>query len=356
MIRMKTLIINLGGTSTKVALFENNLPIIKETIRHDVDEIKKCKQIWEQYSLRKESILKFCAEQNIGLTDISLFVSRGPVVKPLMGGVYAIDDQMVTDAKNQTYGKHVCSLGCAIAWELAEGVSGKALIADPPCTDEMIPIARYTGLPQIKRRSFFQALSHKALGRQLGEKLGKPYEELSLVIVHLGSGISVATHHNGLVIDITNGLGGDAPFGMDRTGTLPASDWKKLIQSGEFSDEEIEYMLNGGGGLMAHLGTNDGMAVENMVKAGDAKALEVMEAMAFQVSKAIGSAAAAMGKKPDGIAITGGLAYFKLFIDFITSKVDWIADVHIMPDVDEIEALAFQTIKAFNGEIEIKKY
>lgn len=353
---MKTLIINLGGTSSKVAIYENEAPIITETIRHSPEEIKKYKKIWEQYDLRKNSILGFLEAQNLTIKDIDLFVSRGPVVKPMQGGVYAVNDAMVEDARTEKYGKHVCSLGCAIVWELSNKEAGKALIADPPCTDEMIPIARYTGLPQIQRKSFFQALSHKALGRQLGEKLGKSYTDLSLVIVHLGSGISCASHHKGSVIDITNGLGGDSPFGMDRTGTLPASDWKKMITSGDYTDAELEYFLNGGGGLMAHLGTNDGMAVEKMIDEGDKKALEVFEAMAFQVSKAIGAAAAAMGVKPDAIAITGGLAYSERFTSFIKAHVSWMADLYILPDVDEVEALAAQTIPAFNGKIEVKTY
>jgi len=329
---------------------------VKETVRHDVEEIKRHKKIWEQYNLRKESIADFCKKNGLDISDIDLFVSRGPVVKPLRGGVYAVDDAMVEDARQEKYGKHVCSLGCAIAWEFAQNKKGKALIADPPCTDEMIPVARFTGIPHIVRRSFFQALSHKALGRELGEKLGKPYNQLSLVVVHLGSGISVASHHNGSVIDVTNGLGGEAPFGMDRPGTLPASDWKKLIQSGQYTDAELDYMLSGGGGLMAHLGTNDGMTVESLVDSGDQKAVAVFEAMAFQVSKAIGAAAAAIGKKPDAIAITGGFAYSKRFVALIKERAGWIADIYVMPDIDEIEALARQTIPAFNGEIEILHY
>lgn len=353
---MKTFIINLGGTSSKVALYDGELPTVKGTIRHDSNELKDYRGVWEQYEYRKESILKFCSEHAIILNEVDLFVSRGPSVKPLESGVYAIDEQMIEDAKSKDYGLHVCNLGCAIASELAQQMNVLALTADPPCVDEMIPVAKYTGLPQIKRRSFFQALSHKALGRKLAEKLGKPYEEMALVIVHLGSGISVASHYKGRVIDITNGLDGDAPFGMDRSGTLPAADWKKMIQSGDYTEQELDYMLNGGGGLMAHLGTNDGMEVQRRIEKGDAKASEVFEAMAFQVSKAIGAAATALGERPDQIAITGGLAHARVFTDLIRERVDWIAGISIEPDIDELDALAAASIAAYQGKRAIKKY
>lgn len=353
---MRTFVINLGGTSSKVAYYEDETSVIKETIRHDPEEIKRYRDVWEQYEFRKQSILTLCRERNLDLRSIDLFVSRGPSVKPLKSGVYAITEQMVWDARSKAYGQHVCNLGCAIAAELAGQTQVPALTVDPPCVDEMIPAARYTGLPQIKRRSFFQALSHKALGRKLAERLGKPYEELALVIVHLGSGISVASHRDGQVIDITNGLDGDAPFGMDRSGTLPAADWKKLIQSGDYTEQELDYMLNGGGGLMAHLGTNDGKEVLKRIENGDHKAREVFEAMAFQVGKAIGAAAAALGKRPDQIAITGGFAHAKAFTDLIREQVFWIAGISIEPDVDELDALAGAAIHAGQGKRPILEY
>lgn len=353
---MKALVLNLGGTSTKVALCENEKIVLRKTIRHSSEEIELFKKIWDQYDYRRESILAFLKSNQLTVSDLDLFISRGPSVKPLESGVYEINETMVADAKSGKYGQHVCNLGCSIALSFAQKSGKKALIADPPCVDEMIAIARYTGLPQITRHSYFQALSHKAFGRFIAENLGKPYEECAIVITHLGSGISCGTHKNGKVIDITNGLDGDAPFGMDRSGTLPAADWKKLIQSGDYSNEELDYMLNGGGGLMAHLGTNNGEEIERRIAEGDQKASEVFNAMAFQVSKAIGAAAGAMGGKLDAIGITGGLAHSKHFVDFIKQHVWWIAPIYVKPDIDELEALSSICISAYKGKVEIKDY
>ncbi|MDR1018344.1 MAG: butyrate kinase [Lachnospiraceae bacterium] len=353
---MKSLVINLGGTSTKIGVYDDKNPIIKESIRHDTSEIKKFKQVWDQYEYRKCSILNFLKVNKINLYDIDFFVSRGPSVKPVISGTYRIDENMVTDAKNGNYGVHVCNLGSGIALEFANENNKIALTCDMPCVDEMISIAKYTGIPDIKRHSFFQALSHKAVGREVAMEIGKPYEELALVITHLGSGISVASHLDGKVIDITNGLDGDAPFGMDRSGTLPAADWKKLILSGKYSNEQLDYFLNGGGGLMAHLSTNNGEEVEKRIDAGDNKAKEVYEAMAFQISKALGAASAAMGKKPDGIIITGGLAHSKRFTDMIIERVSWISKVYVRPDTDELDALNEGTYEAFIGQREIMQY
>lgn len=353
---MKALIMNLGGTSTKVAVCEGEKMILKESIRHPSEEIEGYKRIWEQYDYRKERVLGFLKEHQLSIHDIELFISRGPSVKPLSSGVYEINETMVSDARSGDYGQHVCNLGCAIALSFAQENGKKALIADPPCVDEMIPIARYTGLPQITRHSYFQALSHKAFGRFIAEKLGKSYEKSTIVITHLGSGISCGTHKNGKVIDITNGLDGDAPFGMDRSGTLPAADWKKLIQSEKYTKQELDYMLNGGGGLMAHLGTNNGEEIERRIEQGDSEALEVFEAMAFQVSKAIGAAAGAMGAQPDAIGITGGLAHSERFVDFIKKQVWWMAPIYVKPDIDELEALSSVCIPAYLGDIEIKNY
>lgn len=353
---MKALILNLGGTSTKVAIYDENQMILKESIRHPSEEIEGFKKIWAQYEYRKERILGFLNKNNLSIHDIELFISRGPSVKPLESGVYEVNESMVTDAKSGEYGQHVCNLGCAIALSFAKENGRKALIADPPCVDEMIPIARYTGLPEITRHSYFQALSHKAFGRFIAANLGKTYEESNIVITHLGSGISCGTHKKGKVIDITNGLDGDAPFGMDRSGTLPAADWKKLIQSQKYSEEELDYMLNGGGGLMAHLGTNNGEEIEKRILSGDKKAQEVFEAMAFQVSKAVGAAAGAMGEQPDAIGITGGLAHSARFVDFIKKHVWWMAPIYVKPDIDELDALSSVCIPAYLGEIEIKVY
>jgi butyrate kinase len=360
---MNGLILNLGGTSTKAAVF-HDASFIRETIRHNPKEMEGCTQIWDQYSFRKNAILDFLKRHDIFLSSIDLIIVRGPSVKPVPSGVFEVNDAMVSDARSGKYGIHVCNLGCVLGKELADSISvhkkdgsrPKVLTADLPCVDEMIPIARYTGLPQITRHSFFQALSHKAVGREIANRLGKRYEELSLVITHLGSGISVASHVKGKVIDITNGIGGESPFGMDRIGTLPAADWMNLILSDHYSKAQLNEMLNVRGGLMAHLGTNDAKEVEKRIDSGDVLAEEVYQAMAFQVVKALGAASFACGERPDAIGITGGLANSKRFITYIKECISWICPVYVLPEVDEIDALYGAVKKALEGEVPIQQY
>jgi butyrate kinase len=352
---MRILLINTGGTSTKIGLAVDGSPIDVETVRHDSAGLRRSGAFWSQYELRRAAVLGFLEGRNVTARSCDPIVSRGAVVRPLASGVYAIDGPMLEDARSGRYGQHPCALGCAIALELAAGTV-PALTVDPPCVDEMIAPARLTGLPQIGRRSYFHALNHKAVGRRLAAQLGKRYEELDLVICHLGSGISVASHRKGRVIDVTNGLEGDSPFGLDRTGTLPAADWMKLCLSGDYAPEQLHRMLNGEGGMMAHLGTTDAVEVERRVAAGDAHAAEVYDAMAFQVAKGIGAAASALGARPDAVVLTGGLANSDLLVGKVRERVAWMAPFHVFAGEDEMRALAEGARRALAGEVPVRAY
>jgi butyrate kinase len=345
---MKLLIINIGGTSTKLAIYDDEKVVLTETIRHNSSELKVYSNFWDQYDLRKSTILEFCRNNKYNLSGFDAIVSRGPVVKPLKSGVYKVSESMIADAKSSLYGNHPCGLGCKIAYDLANDVI-PVLTVDPPCVDEMLPVAKYTGLPQIKRRSIFQALNHKAVAKRYAGEIAKKYENLNLVVCHLGSGISVASHKNGLVVDVTNGLDGDGPFGLDRVGTLPALDWMKLFTNHNYTVEHLLYMLNGHGGMLAHLGTNNALEIEKMILDGDKHALEVYEAMAFQVAKGIGAAATVFEARPDAIIITGGLANSHQFTTMLIKKIEWISKVIIMPGEDEMLALAEGAIRGLRG-------
>ncbi|WP_301098857.1 butyrate kinase [Otariodibacter sp.] len=352
---MKLLIINIGGSSTKLAIYEDEKEIITEVIRHPESDFKEFDSIWSQYEYRKNVVEEFLKRNQTTLSDLQAIVSRGPVVKPLHSGVYYISKEMVDDAQSGNYGMHPSGLGCKIALEMSEGKI-PCLTVDPPCVDEMIDIARITGLPQIKRVSFFQALNHKAKAKQLAKELGKKYEDLNLVITHLGSGISVGTHRKGQVIDITNGLEGDGPFGLDRVGTLPAGDWMRYCLSGEKTKDELKNIINGGGGILAHLKVRNAIEVEKMIEDGDEHAALIFHALAFQVGKGVGAASAALGAKPDGIIVTGGLAYSKRFIDHLMPMIEWMAPVYIWPDDNEIESLAFGALRGLKGIETIYSY
>lgn len=353
---MKLLIINIGASSTKLALYNDYDEVITETIRHHSSDFKEFVSLWDQYDYREEKVLDFLARHNTEVKDLDAIVSRGAVVKPLISGTYNINQEMIDDAKSGIYGIHPCGLGCEIAWKLSKHGEIPCLTVDPPCVDEMIEVAKITGLPWIKRHSVFQALNHKAKGREIAQRLNTEYDKLNLVIVHLGSGISVASHMKGRVVDITNGLEGDGPFGLDRVGTLPAADWMRFCLEGEKSRDVLELIISGNGGIKAHFGTNNAIEVEEMINEGNENAKLVYEAMAFQTAKAVGGAATVFKSKPDGIIITGGLANSKLFINYMLEMIDWIAPVYIEPDDNEIISLVQGAMRGLTKVEEIKNY
>ncbi|MDR0879941.1 MAG: butyrate kinase [Clostridioides sp.] len=352
---MRNLIINIGGSSTKLAIYEDETEIVMETIRHPSADFSEYKTLWEQYPYRKRVVEDFMKRHQVSISELSAIVSRGPVVKPLESGVYRINEKMIADMKGGKYGTHPSGIGCEIAWELSKG-RVECLTVDPPCVDELIDIARITGLPQIKRVSFFQALNHKAKGHELAKKLGTEYDKLNIVITHLGSGISVASHKQGKVIDVTNGLEGDSPFGLDRVGTLPAGEWMRYCVSGEKTKEELDNLINGGGGIKAHLNTNNAIEVEEMIEGGNEYAKLIFEAMAFQVGKGVGAASAALGAKPDGIIVTGGLANSKRFISYLKPMIEWMAPLYIWPEDNEVLSLVQGALRGLNGDEDVKEY
>lgn len=353
---MKLLVINIGASSTKLAIYNGEKEVVTQTMRHSSQELSEFKSLWEQLSFRQKVVMEFLSRNETEVDSLCAIVSRGPVVKPLESGVYEISMGMLEDAKSGKYGMHPCGLGCQIAWELSGQQRIPCFTIDPPCVDEMIEEARITGLPQIERVSFFQALNHKAKGREIAKELGTEYEKLNLVITHLGSGISIASHKKGKVIDVTNGLAGDSPFGLDRVGTLPAEDWAAFCINSKLTIEDLKKIINGRGGIFAHLGTNNAMEAEKMVEEGDKKAELIFKAMAFQVGKGLGAAAAALGTKPDAIIITGGLANSTRFTGYIKPMVEWIAPLYIKPDENEIKSLAQGAVRALSNPYIIKQY
>lgn len=348
------LIINIGGTSTKVALFDNENLIKKETIRYEAHTLEKYDGLWDQLSLRQKGIEDFLKENKIKTSSLEGIITRGPLLKPIGKGVYTVNEKMVDDAKSGRYGMHPTNLGVVIAKNL--GMDNVAIYTvDPPTSDELIDIARVTGLPGLERKSIYQVLNHHTIARKYALSIGKKYEDLNLVITHLGSGISVASHKNGKVIDVTNGLGGDGPMGLDRTGTLAAKDLLMLIKNNEKTVDELLRYQNGAGGIKAYLNTIDAREIEDRIVKGDEEAKLIYEAMAFQVSKALGAASTALGCKPDAIIITGGLANSKYFTSLIKSRVEWISDVVVLNEENEINALIQGVLEALKNE-NIKSY
>lgn len=352
----RILVINPGSTSTKIGVFDNEVSIFEKNIRHEQEVIKQYEKIMDQYEFRKNTILEALDIEGINLSKFTAVCGRGGLLRPIEGGTYLVNEQMLADLKNGTIGEHASNLGGILAHEIATGLNIPAYIVDPVVVDEMEPVARVSGFPLIERKSIFHALNQKAVARRVANELGRKYEELNLIVAHMGGGITVGAHKKGRVVDVNNGLHGDGPFSPERAGTVPAGDLVALCYSGEYFMEEIMKKLVGQGGLVGYLKTNDALLVEKMIEQGDEQARLVYEAMAYQVAKEIGSASVVLAGKVDGIILTGGLAYGREFISTITERINWIADVIVKPGENELQALAEGALRVLRGEEQEKEY
>ncbi len=351
------LTINPGSTSTKIAVFKSNDLVFTINIKHPAEEIEKFDRISDQYEYRKDIIVKELETANISLSSIEIIIGRGGLLKPIPSGVYEVNEAMKADLRQGVLGQHASNLGGLIADDLARMIPGaKAYIADPVVVDEFDDIARVSGHPEFKRVSIFHALNQKAIGRMHAQAIVKKYEELNLIIVHLGGGISVGAHKKGKVIDVNQALDGEGPFSPERSGTLPAGDLVRLCFSGKYTEKEILKMITGKGGYVAYLGTNSAYEVEQRVIAGDEKAIFIQKAMAYQIAKEIGAMAVVLDSEVDSIVITGGMAYDKAFVNLIKEKVGKISSVDVYPGEDEMRALAMNGLMLLNGEITPTEY
>ncbi|MEI7523000.1 MAG: butyrate kinase [Mariniphaga sp.] len=349
----RILVINPGSTSTKFAVYDNTVCSLLKTLHHSMAELAPFKRISEQFEFRKNLILSELKHDRIDLDSINIVIGRGGLTYPLKSGVYYINELMVDHCRKGVMGEHASNLGSLIAFDIANLNPGTtALVADPVVTDEMNDLARVSGHPLFQRKSIFHALNQKAVARQHAAKIGKHYEELNLIVVHLGGGITIGAHKNGKVIDVNNGLDGEGPFSPERTGTLPVGALIELCFSGKYSIEDIRAMVNGQGGLVAYLGTNDAREVEIAVNQGDEKSAFYLEAMAYQVSKSIGEMATVLKGNIDGILITGGIAYDRKLMAQIRERVEFIAPVSIYPGQDELKSLAMNALMVARGEVE----
>ena len=352
----RILTINPGSTSTKIAIFDDEKPVFEEVLRHSSEEIGKYDKIFDQYEFRKNVILETLNEKGINLTKLAAVVGRGGLLKPIAGGTYRVDEAMLEDLKVGVLGEHASNLGGVLAYEIAEQLNIESFIVDPVVVDEMKDIARVSGMPEIERKSIFHALNQKAVARRAAKDLGKAYHDLNLIVVHLGGGVSVGAHEKGQVIDVNNALDGEGPFSPERAGGLPVGDLAKLCFSGEYTHKEIKKLITGNGGLVAYLNTNDGREVVEMIEKGDKKAETVYKAMAYQVAKEVGSSAAVLKGKVDAVVLTGGIAYDKMFVQWIEDRVSFISDVLVYPGEDEMIALAQGGLRVLNKEEEAKLY
>lgn len=353
----KILVINFGLTSTKIAYYEDETCVIKDSLTHSVEAIKACKDVTEQYDLRKSAILDFMAQHGLNLDEMDSITSRGGQTQPIVGGTYRINEAMVEQVRSGEYGHHVCGVGVLVAYDMCkESHHAVPFTTDTPTTDEMEPIARYSGLAEIERVSCVQALNTKAMARYYAELQGKAFEAVRVITVMLGGGIGVCAIRDGRMVDAPDALEGEGPFSNNRCCTVPVGKLVKLCYSGKYDLAGMIRHINGEAGLLAYLGTTDMRDIMARIEKGDKHAEEVIDAMCYQTAKEIGAMATVLEGKVDAILLIGGMANISFINEHITKRVEFIAPVVILPGEREMEALAQGSYRALMGQIPVREF
>lgn len=353
--RFTILAINTGSTSTKAAVYHDDTQVLELSLSHSAEELAQFDSIPAQAEWRKGLILKALEDKNISIDTLSAVIGRGGLLHPIESGVYIVTDEMVEELRT-TPQQHASNLSAPIAAQIAAMCGVKAYIADPVVVDEFMELARHSGIKQIPRRSIFHALNQKATARLYAEQIGTPYEELNLVVAHLGGGISVAAHQKGRVIDCNNALDGEGPITPERAGTIPAGDLIDLCYSGEYSKKEARALLVGKGGLMSLMGTNSVKDLVQRAEAGDAEAKLAIDLMVYTVAKQIGQMAVTLKGEIDAILLTGGIAHSKVITGAISDYCRFLAPIEVYPGENELQALAMNALRVLRGEMNAKIY
>jgi len=347
--RERILVLNPGSTSTKLAVFEGGASVLEETLRHGREELAEFPTIMDQLEYRKGMVLGLLAERGIEVESLAAVVGRGGLMRPVASGTYAVNNAMLDDVRVGYLGQHASNLGAVLAHEIAGPAGLPSFVVDPVVVDEMNELARYSGVPEIERKSLVHALNVKATARRAARELGRPLDGINLVVAHLGGGISVVAMDRGRMTDVSSALSA-GPFTPERAGTVPTLELVDMCFSGDFAQGEVRRKLVGGGGFVAYLGTNSAKEVEDRIVAGDERAAVVMDAMLYQVAKEIGAMAAVLKGNVDGVVMTGGLANAEYITSRLASYIDFIAPVIVVPGEDEMEALAEGCLRVLRGE------
>lgn len=352
----KLLIINPGSTSTKIGVYEGEKEVLEETLRHSAEEILKYDTIFDQLDFRKKVILKVLKEKGIDINELDAVVGRGGMLKPIEGGTYEVNEAMVEDLKVGVQGPHASNLGGILSNEIAKEIGKRAFIVDPVVVDEMEEVARLSGVPELPRKSKFHALNQKAVAKRYAKEHNTSYEDVNLIVVHMGGGVSVGAHKKGRVIDVNNALDGDGPFSPERAGGVPSGELLEMCFSGKYSKEEVYKKLVGKGGFVAYANTNDARDLIKLSQEGDEKGSLIFNAFIYQIAKEIGSMAVVLDGEVDAIVLTGGIAYSDYVTNAINKKVKWIAPMVVYGGEDELLALAQGAIRVLDGVEEAKVY
>ncbi len=349
----KILVINPGSTSTKIAVYEDGNSIFEENIAHSKDELSKYNTILDQFEWRKSLIEKSLLNACIDICSIKAIASRGGIMKPIAGGTYMINEDMLRDIKSINVNGHPSNLAPLISYDLAKENNIKSYVVNPVIVDELDDIARVSGMKEIERISIFHALNQKSVAQMFSKDIGRSYKDLNIIVAHLGGGISIGAHKKGRVVDVNDGLNGDGPFTPERCGSVPAASLVKLCFCGKYTEEQMLQKIRRGSGMLDYLNTNNIVEIQNKCLEGDEKYNFYLNAMCYQISKFIASLSVVFDSKIDGIIITGGIANSKLIVEKIKQKVEFIAPVHIYPGEKEMLALANGVLDVLNGVEEL---
>jgi len=347
----KILVINPGSTSTKFAVYEGEKQTALYTVRHSTDEVMRFQHVLDQFDFRYNLIMKTLNENEVDLSDFSIIMGRGGMLPPVESGVYEVNELMLNYLRIHERGEHASNLGAFLADKIANGIPGcKAYIADPVSVDELEDVARISGMPEIPRRTIFHALNHKATARLHASKVGKKYEDLRLVVAHLGGGVTIGVHKKGRVIEVNQGLDGWGAISPERSGTLDNGLLVRMCFSGKYTQHEIMRKLAGQGGLIAHCGTNNVQELVQKAENGDKQIALVLNAFSYSVGKEIGAMIAVLKGKVDGVILTGGVAYNDYIIDYVKEMIEPLANVFVYAGEDEMGALASNALRILHGE------
>lgn len=350
----KILAINPGSTSTKIAVYEDDLVIFTEDILHSDEELMPYDRVVDEFEMRKAHILAVLASNNLKPEELSAVVGRGGQLVNIHAGGYLVTEDMKHRLIAPAASEHASNLGALIADAIAAPIGIPAYIYDAVGSDELDDIAKITGFPGIVRKSLCHVLNSKAMARKAAAEVGKTYQDMNFVVAHLGGGISISAHKNGRIIDVITADGG--PFSPERSGSAPLSDIVEMCYSGEYNKLEMKKKVAGQGGMKAYLGTSSCIEIEKMIADGNELAKNVYEAQAYQVAKGIGELSPTLRGKIDAIILTGGVAHSKMLTGMIAGYVDFIAPIRIMPGENELESLAAGALRILKGEEHAESY
>ncbi|MCK9239304.1 butyrate kinase [Desulfocurvus sp.] len=352
---MRVLAINPGGTSTKIAAFEGSEELFSRNVQHPQELVNGFPSVVAQGPFRREAILDALREAGLALDGFACVVGRGGLLKRLPGGTYRVSPPMLEDLRAARFGEHPSNLGPILARELADEACAPAYTVDPVSVDEFWDVARISGISELERPSWMHALNQKAVCREIAAQLGGTYADYNFIVAHLGSGVSVAAHTGGRMVDGSGGRS-NGPFSPERSGGLPAYPLVNLCYSGKYTHKEMVDLLSVRGGMYDYLGTKDMLEIEARCEAGDERATLVLDAFIYQVACEIARYGAALRGRVDRIIITGGIARSRRVVDGVAGRVGFLAPIAVLPGEKEMESLALGALRVLRGEETAREY